>query len=996
MLADRSISTGSQELIELVDELLDLLGRKCRRVDGVFDEKLADYTFFPLAQLLHKKQSFSDHLTESTIKCLTILLENGWRARISPGLGKQLLMLLTIVIGGVPGVNQTVQPTEELVTESFRALTALFKDLKNTPLGSTTLLETATIPVLGHCVSIILDGITDGPSADVQQQALEALDAAWKCIRDPETLSSFLPGTVSALTKCLTPSTASRRLRKTLILALRVLECVLVSMLGDVQTKAYSASNKEIDSALDHKEQQPLTASWLKATTAQIKLALSNVMGLRSHEASDVRSALDHLCLVLVDECHDTLSAAMPILIETAMILIPTDAEGEAARTHVDLRHLAIIYPEIGQLIKMTIYNWIKSLPRVMQGNDEISKQNLLRHISGNFELVTSLNLDSSVLGEALADSIREGVIVSLKTISLGSIVEDAALDTDSRILTRLRGDVPADVEFEPIVMTKESERQTRMEFIKLLSKFERETQLGMAVRMLDYIRDGSGPDLLSAFWLCSRLMRAISTSSEALDEFIDSYPLSSDNEEFLNQELFSYSVQIISNPEATNIDWRLQAIALEIVADGAKRSKVDFRAELVDVLFPVAQLLGSPYPDVRDHAIKCLNIISFWCGYRSTSELIIENSDYMLNSIALKLNSFNMSPQAPQVLKMLIRLTGPSLLLYFGDVMESIFAALDNFHGYHRLVDALFSVLGEVVQTGSKSNLIDSQANQAVEDRARSLIQPEIRDIVDIICKRESRTITEQFVPEGDTQNMMWEEEKPLLDERDALAENKEEGLQDSSGGEIQKPPPSKVYSMLESIARLSQHYLTNTSPLLRSKLLYLISTSCDSLQVNDDRFLPLVNDIWPVVIKRVYDEEGFVAIAGADAVAEICKCAGDFMSTRIQVEWPDLIKLASRSKLSMLMEKDARSRGRYSQHHQVWDSIVRLIISIARHVRISDDIFDEILDLLGFLLCTRSDIKDALSSSNADAVWLSMYCLGQTPEMEHPALGEYPFMEV
>ncbi|RFU29162.1 hypothetical protein B7463_g7179, partial [Scytalidium lignicola] len=1001
VLVGKEGSNNHKELIESVNGLLDLLQRKCRRVDGVFDEKLADYVFFPLAQLLRKKQTFTDRLTESIIRCLTVLLEYGWRGGIPLELGKQLLMLLTIVIDGVPGSDRTVPPAEELIVESYRALAVLFRDLRNTTSGATTLVETDTAPALAHCVTVILDGITNGASADVQQRALEALDAVWVCIKDPAALSSFLPGITSALTKSLTPNTAARKSRRTIILAVRVLENVLVSMLGDIQTRAYSAMEEESSALpIDNKEERPLTRSWLKVTTAQVKLALSNVMRLRTHEASDVRSALNRLCLVLLDECHDSLSESASILVETAMVLVGTDLDKRDSRTNSDLKSLAIVYPGVGQLIKVTIYNWIISLPRMMQANDETAKQNLLHHISGSLELLTSLNLDSSILEEALADSLREGVVVTLKTIPPRKALQETTLVSDHHTLVKMESDAPVTAQFDTIIMRRESQKQTRKEFITLLSKFDRKMQLGIAGRMLDYIHNSSGPDRVSALWLCSELMRSMASTSEELDEFIEPSVISTDNEEALSQELFSYSVSIISALEDTNLEWHLQAIALEVVAGTAQRLKLRFKTELVDVLYPVAQLLGSSYLSVRDHAITCLNIISICCGYNSTSELIIDNSDYMVNSISLKLNTFDISPQAPQVLAMLIRLTGPFLLLYLDDVVGSIFAALDNFHGYPQLVDSLFSVLGEVVESGSRSSLVSSEATKVIEDRKPPLITPNVGVIVDIINKKASRNTPDDSRYTGSFPKLPWKDAEMLLDKRDEYEdqEAEDETRQNFNSGEIQNPPPSKVYSMLESITRLSQHYLTNKSPILRARLLHLISTSCDSMRKNEDRFLPLINDIWPVVIGRVYDEEPFVAIAGAEAVAEICKCAGDFMSTRIQVEWPDLMKLAARLKSSVLVEKKAGgTRGIYSQNYQIWESVVKLMTFIVRYVKISDDTFDEILGLLEFIIPTRSDVQDALSLWNADAVWLSQYLQGQINfRMDCPALEGCQFLKI
>lgn len=379
---------------------------------------------------------------------------------------------------------------------------------------------------------------------------------------------------------------------------------------------------------------------------------------------------------------------------------------------------------------------------------------------------------------------------------------------------------------------------------------------------------------------------------------------------------------------------------------------------------------------------------------------MIVDNVDYMVNAISLRLNTFDISPQAPQVLVMMIRLTGPSLLLYLDDVVESIFAALDNFHGYQRLVDTLFSVLGEIVTVGSTSEQLQIESGEDLDHRKKAPKVTTIEEVIELLKKKSK--LQDETLPHEDFPKEPWKDAKTLLDEADAskasadLDEDDEgkEPTQDQSGGEIQKAPPTKIYTMVQSIARLGQHYLTNPSPVLRARLLGLVSTACKSLHSNEDEFLPLINDIWPTVIKRLYDGEPFVVIAAADALAEICRSAGDFMTTRMQAEWSELMKMARQARKRVTAEKKgAGGRGIYSQASQVWESVVRLLITILEYVRVDDEMFDDVVDILVDLIPVREDVRDALSLINADAVWLAMQISGENEGMETPVLKGYEF---
>jgi hypothetical protein len=514
-----------------------------------------------------------------------------------------------------------------------------------------------------------------------------------------------------------------------------------------------------------------------------------------------------------------------------------------------------------------------------------------------------------------------------------------------------------------------------------------------MASEMLEYARSASGPSLLSSFWLSSQILRYASSKNQDFDEFFESSLTLSDDQDVAGQGLFSYSLSVLRNEDEAVSDWRMQAIALEVIADTAQYFKQDFRTELVDILYPVAQLLGSPNASLREHAITCLNIISTACGYANASEMIVKNADYMVNAISLRLDTFDISPQAPQVLVMMIRLVGPSLLLYLDDVVGSIFAALDNFHGYHRLVEALFTVLGEIVSVGSESNQLQITNGPSLFHRKTTPRYPSVEDIANIISEKPSREeetpLAKERVPHAP-----WKSAKELLNEAEAPPDEEDEEM---ASTEITKAPPTKTYTMLQSIARLSQHYLTNASPVLRAKLLGLISTSSIALYEDEDSFLPLVNDIWPVVIKRLYDDESFVVIAAANAVAEICRSAGDFLSTRISVEWVELVKLAKQSKASFASEKRGKGgRGSYSQASQVWEAMIGLLTAVVGYVRIDDRMFDDVLEIFGDLVWQRENIKAASDVVNSDAVWLILQNLGKNKRLDTPTMEGFTFTRI
>ncbi|KAF5871465.1 putative heat repeat protein [Botrytis fragariae] len=971
----------SKSLISSTENLLGALRRTCD--NEAFDEKLADYVFFPLSQILRSKQKYTDKLSELTLKCLRLLLEQGWRNHIAIDLAKQLLILLTLMIGGVPG-QAPIKAPEELVLEALAALAALFDDLTRVPEASVTITAETTIPAVGHCITSILDAITDGPSTEIQSEGLNALKAAWNCIRDVQAHASFLPGTVSALTKCLTPTTTSRRSHKTIVMALESLLLVLTTVLSDVKTRTIRTSRNTGMEVESKGENDMLTKSWLTATTSQIKLSLANVVKLRTHKSNSVRVSLNRFCIVLLDECHDTLVDSTSILVETCLSLVGAEDPLDASTTSIV--DLATIHSSIGESIKKTCYDWVTSLPRVMQMSDETAKVSALHQLSASYKLLSKLDLRSSILDEALSRSLRDGLSSVIETSSHHRAMQEVLLDPNSQALMMLSSEQMLLRDFPPILMPEQSQKSTRTAMVTFLRSLnESQPQMTMASEMLEYVRQASGPSLLAAYWISSQLIQLAASQNEEMNEFFESTLLASDDYQATNHDLYSYSISVLSS-EDHNLDWRVKGIALEVVSNSAKRLKKDFRAELVDILYPVSQLLGSTSGDLRGRATICLNTLAQACEYPSTRELIVENVDYMVNAISLRLNTFDISPQAPQVLIMMIQLTGPSLLLYLDDVVSSIFAALDNFHGYQGLVEGLFAVLGEIVEMGSQSRQLRLPGVPRVDVIQRGTRTITVDSIVQAIEKQQERLKMQENIGPDEFPREPWKSASALLDDMTEVGESNED-----NNVEVEKIPVTKTYNMVQSIIRLCQHYLTNPSPTLRTRLLGLIRTSSAALQSDEESFLPLVNDIWPVVIDRLYDKESHVAIAAADSIAAICRSAGNFLNTRIATQWPRLIALARQTRANMLVEKTGTGgRGIHSQAAQMWESVVKLLMAIVECTGVNDDAFDDVLDLLARIIPDRSDVRDALSAVNADAVWLVLQS-GLRREIQIPSLDSY-----
>jgi hypothetical protein len=76
------------------------------------------------------------------------------------------------------------------------------------------------------------------------------------------------------------------------------------------------------------------------------------------------------------------------------------------------------------------------------------------------------------------------------------------------------------------------------------------------------------------------------------------------------------------------------------------------------------------------------------------------------------------------------------------------------------------------------------------------------------------------------------------------------------------------------------------------------------------------------------------------------------------------------------------------------MWESVVGLLSAVVECVGINDEAFDDVLDILSDVVRERADVRKALSTANADAVWLLLFQAGVLQELKTPVLEGYQFL--
>ncbi|KAJ0417440.1 armadillo-type protein [Aspergillus carlsbadensis] len=937
----RGHQASSSEVLKALRSVQNALNELAGK--HALDEKLAEYAFFPLAHIFNESKRAPVNVLEVAVNCLKVLVAEGWKARLSPQMGKQLVILLTLIVGGAPSNSKeraTVQTSSvELEIAGLDCLSAIFEALGGPVAERTVYHEIGTATVVDQTVYILLEGIVSDRSDELCVSAARALQALYRRVTDRVVLASIMPRTVSALTKVLKPTTQVRRSYRLITTCLAILTDTLKAVLND-----------QVNSQLPEKAAQPegadeklvLDESWLQATTTQIKLALTQVIQLRRHERQEVQDELLKLCIMVVEDCRTTLQESIPVLVETVVVLSRVDENQMPNDAYSSLKHLATTYPALLDSLKNSLHTWLTAFPRTMQSNDETTKQWAIKQIATAFQVLSEVQSESDLLTNNLTSGLCDSVafIVNQATNMPRPMNPDPAGNQAMDIL------VPGNqsLTFSPVLLDHKSQQQTLSDLQDLIARLNLSNSSNDITRLIvNRIHHEQGNSVIAPLWLAVSFLKGTTIFTSGFDEFISfdqlepSRPYSTRAN--MIEELYYISLPILNELQVDEPrDWRVSALALEAIALQAEELREGFRPELMDALYPVLQLLASSNPDLQRHAMACLNILTQACGYPDTSAMIIENVDYLVNSVALKLNTFDVSPYPPQVLLMMVKLCGARLVPYLDDLVDSIFGILDLYHGYPRLVELMFKTLTAIVEESTKNPAllaIENGSNGAAPDHLKKRYQAlRIATLAEDFARRKAKRAEYANLTEEDEKQTHpkrpWGEEKKGEEKtlnNDPLSEllgedESDEPLPPPKEPEDAEKPLSKSHSLLLHIVQSLPLHLSSPSPYLRRSLLAILTDVLPILAADEKSFLPLINDLWPAVVSKIsfpsslgttssstalmgkdtstssrpnrgttdsdFKEETFVTTTACKATEAIFKTAGDFTASRVEAEFP------------------------------------------------------------------------------------------------------------
>ncbi|WRT66945.1 uncharacterized protein IL334_003910 [Kwoniella shivajii] len=448
-----------------------------------------------------------------------------------------------------------------------------------------------------------------------------------------------------------------------------------------------------------------------------------------------------------------------------------------------------------------------------------------------------------------------------------------------------------------------------------------------------------------------------------------------------------------------------LTCLSLETLTLISKILSSAFRPLLLTSLYTLLAHLASPQPIIRECSTTALHQIAYHIGYSNPQNMVLDNVDYVINNVTLHLLPNRLSPTAPLVLIAMIRLVGVEIVPMVHDLVDEIFDALDDYHGYEALASSLLAVLGTLIEVMNDEIEIEGVTEERKQkmDEMRRIERPPNPD----------EDFNKFFTWWQDRNEKRREEIGDILGrapqhawgKKDIPLENKEEGNEEEEEEEGSPPsntddseiPPTRSQTVCIRILEKSIFFLTHQSPFLRSRILSLISNAVPVLTKGnrETELLPLVDKSWNSILNRLDDKEPYVVTEAAQCIAKLCEQVGDFMSKRVlDHAWPRMKillnnqkELDSKSALTNKTPQGGRNARRgmdkFTVSHKLHISILKVALFIVQEVPVEDSIIWDMIVILRPFLDTRvqeelqeltKEVYENLGKRDGDAVWLAL----------------------
>ncbi|KAK6177026.1 hypothetical protein SNE40_015216 [Patella caerulea] len=892
-------------------ESIQRLHQELKATDQPLLQDLQEYVLFPLRLVFKQVKTIQQDVYIDVCECMMFIFNGSkitnWQ------MFTDLFTTFSCMISSPHDSLPVIASCEELKLVILKTLTALVVNTEWSVLK--ILYEPKSLPALGHAVSVVLKEAEVERSRDLQITAIVCMCSLAQINRKlvkserlllGDVFASFLPGITMTLSRIITGDQKQGQavLVKAIDTWTRITSLVMSDEAADItETKNGSLKTNEVDEKI-RGLMIKRNKDWLTSTSSKLLILIKQITTVKTHSNWRVRLALVEWADLLLKKCCKSMKECVPALLEVLVGLIGDDYKNIKTKSLESLNGFKQKQKDVcetralQEILSDNLHSLTTSLPRQIHMADE----------DGKLAIVNLLNGYLTLLGPDINQVFKS--IAHLRRLSL-SLIQALEFDcTDIRIIEHksqsiVKGGIPseADIMRPKHVFKHFRDNQITTALIQSCHLLGQHGDIDLLVdHMMDLLHESSIYQLQSVFIINQIIAGSVTKENVSLvvdiiRMLVDEY-LSDDNFNIptstpaqcntqSNQESSPLWLNKGNNSSLTlaNMNHNIMKICLLIEGVGifAKVLGADFRCLLMDVVYPLLEKLGQDNTYISHTAYYTLTEVSTACHYSSIDELIRKNSDYLVNTISLKLRRFHHDNHAPLVLQVMIEYSSVELLPLIHDTVQEILETLDN--NYEDKSSVFLQVLKELVVSilrwfpfKDKENTKEKNY-QSESDLASSLKQlqqdrhPESKKSLTL------KQIEEYFIDYHKTKQIA----DGNIDDIDSGDTVDNDDIQDENqkGNSDKKDLPFHVTAVKEILLR-TKHLMSCNNPRLRLLVLDIIQYSIQVLYNYQDELLPMLHEIWLPFALRFSDDEKLVTVKAMETLRLMSDCSGDFLMKR------------------------------------------------------------------------------------------------------------------